>query len=98
MVSLLGIALMGNFSSLEGCKLNPRCRQGCYKSSSFLMTWQRVLQQNRKCKKGVDQISDSGNSFDLTICIKMTEVVYQPAPGKLYKEPTITVKVNYCKW
>ena len=27
--------------------------------------------------------------YDLTISIKKTEVVYQPAPGKPYKEPTI---------
>ena len=29
---------------------------------------------------------------DLTISIKKTEVVYQPAPGKPYKEPTVKVK------
>ena len=56
------------------------------------MTWQRVLQQKRKYKKGVDQVSESCDSYDLTISIKKTEVVYQPAPGKPYKEPTITVK------
>ena len=61
-------------------------------SSSLLMTWQRVLQQKRKCKKGVDQVSDSCDSYDLTISIKKTEVVYQPAPGKPYKEPTVTMK------
>ena len=36
-----------------------------------------------KMQKGVDQVSDSCDSYDLTICIKKTEVVYQPAPGKL---------------
>ena len=56
------------------------------------MTCQRVLQQKRRCKKGVDQVSDSCDSYDLTISTKMTEVVYQPAPGKPYKESTITVK------
>ena len=45
-----------------------------------------------KMQKGVDQISDSFDSYDLTISIKKTEVVYQPAPGKPYKAPTITVK------
>ena len=40
----------------------------------------------------MDQVSDSCNSYDLTISIKKTEVVYQPAPGKPHKEPTITVK------
>ena len=44
-----------------------------------------------KMQKGVDQVSDSCNSYDL-IRIKKTEVVCQPAPGKPYKEPTITVK------
>ena len=56
------------------------------------MTWQRVLQQKRRCKKGVDQGSDSCDSYDLTISIKKTEAVYQPASGKHYKEPTITVE------
>ena len=45
-----------------------------------------------KIQKGVDQVSDSCDSYDLTISTKKTEVVYQPAPGKPYKEPTITVK------
>ena len=45
-----------------------------------------------KMQKGVDQVCDSCDSYDLTISIKKTEVVYQPAPGKPYNEPTITVK------
>ena len=45
-----------------------------------------------KMQKGVDKVSDSCDSYNLTISIKKTEVVYQPAPGKPYKEPTITVK------
>ena len=45
-----------------------------------------------KMQKGVDQVSDSCDSYNLTISIKKTEVVYQPAPGKPYKEPIITVK------
>ena len=61
-------------------------------SSSLLMIWQRVLQQKRKCKKCVDQVSDSCDSYDLTIRIKKTEVVYLSALGKPYKEPSITMK------
>ena len=34
-----------------------------------------------KMQKGVDQVSDSCDSYDLTISIKKTEVVYQPAAG-----------------
>ena len=40
----------------------------------------------------MDQVSDSCDSYDLKISLKKTAVVYQPAPGKPYKEPTITVK------
>ena len=43
-------------------------------------------------KKGVDQVSDSCDSYYLTFSIKKTEEVYQPAPGKPFEEPTITVK------
>ena len=43
-------------------------------------------------QKGVDQVPDSCDNYDFTISIKKTEVVYQPAPGKPYKEPTITAK------
>ena len=47
----------------------------------------------QKMQKGVNQISDSCDSDDLTISITKTEAVYQPAPGKPYKKkPTITVK------
>ena len=45
-----------------------------------------------KRQKGVDQESDSFDSYVLTISIKKTEVICQPTPGKPYKEPTITVK------
>ena len=43
-------------------------------------------------QKGVDQLSDLCDSYEFTVSIKNTEVVYQPAPRKPYKEPTITVK------
>ena len=45
-----------------------------------------------KMQKGVDQVSDSCDSYDLTISIEKTEVVYQSAHGNPNKEPTITVK------
>ena len=45
-----------------------------------------------KMQKVVDQVSDSCDSYDHTISIKKIEVVYQPAPRKPYKEPTIAVK------
>ena len=45
-----------------------------------------------KMQKDVDQVSDSCDNYDHTISVKKSEVVCQSAPGKPYKEPTITVK------
>ena len=39
----------------------------------------------------VDRMSKACDNFQLTIGTKKTEVVHQPAPGKPYREPTITV-------
>ena len=55
----------------------------------FAVDMEKGAPTEEKVKKGVDQVSDS---YDLTISIEKTEVVYQQAPGKPYKEPTITVK------
>ena len=38
-----------------------------------------------------DRMSKACNNFQLTISTKKTAVVHQPAPGKPYSEPTITV-------
>uniref|UniRef100_A0A8C7WPE7 Reverse transcriptase domain-containing protein n=1 Tax=Oryzias sinensis TaxID=183150 RepID=A0A8C7WPE7_9TELE len=40
----------------------------------------------------MDAFSSACDNFGLTINIKKTEVMYQPAPGKPYQEPNITVK------
>ena len=39
----------------------------------------------------VDCMPKACDNFHLTISTKKTEIVNQPAPGKLYSEPTITV-------
>ena len=39
----------------------------------------------------VDRMSKACDNFQLKISTKKTEVVHQPAPGKPYSEPTITV-------
>ena len=44
-----------------------------------------------KMQGAVDRMSKACDNFQLTISTKKTEVVHQPAPGKLYSEPTITV-------
>ena len=44
-----------------------------------------------KMQGGMDQMSQACDNYDLTISTKETEEVHQPAPGKPYSEPTITV-------
>ena len=39
----------------------------------------------------VDRTSKACDNFQLSISTKKTEVVHQPAPGRPYNEPTITV-------
>ena len=62
--------------------------------SEFLFAddMEKGVPTEEKMQEGVDQVSDSCESYDLTISITKNEVLYQPAPGKPYKEPTITVK------
>ena len=40
----------------------------------------------------MDNFSSACDNFGLTISTKKTEVLHQPAPGDVYKEPNITVK------
>ena len=42
-------------------------------------------------QRSVDKFSIACTNFGLTISIKKTEVLHQPAPGKPYVEPNITV-------
>ena len=56
-------------------------------SSSLLMTWQKCSNRRENAKKVWIKYL-----IHVTISIKKTEVIYQPAPKKPYKELTITVK------
>ena len=60
-------------------------------SSSMQMTWQKMPKSEEKMQGAVDRMSKACDNFQLTISTKKTEVVHQPAPGKPYSEPTITV-------
>ena len=61
-------------------------------SSILLMTWQRVLQQKKRCKKVWIKYLIHVTAMISQSASKKTQVVYQPAPGKPYKEPIITMK------
>ena len=45
----------------------------------------------RNMQQGVDNFAEACDNFGLTINTKKTEVMHQPAPGKPYIEPNITI-------
>ena len=51
----------------------------------------RECQIRGKMQGAVDRLSKACENFQLTISTKKTQVVHQPAHGKPYSEPTITV-------
>ena len=48
-------------------------------------------------QQNVDKFAEACTNFGLTISIKKTEVMHQPAPGKTYIEPSITINVQCLK-
>ena len=55
------------------------------------MIWIRMPAQRPQMHRAMAQVLQSCDNYDLTISTKTAEVVHQPAPGKPYNEPTITV-------
>ena len=51
-----------------------------------------MLVPNPRCKVSMGKFSEACDKFVLTVSIKKTEVMYQPAPRTPYHDPTITVK------
>ena len=82
----------GKLFNLRGLQAKSKMQTDVLDEFLFADDMAKGAPTEEKMQKGVDQVSDSCNSYDLTISIKKTEVVYQPAPGMTYKEPTITVK------
>ena len=46
----------------------------------------------QEMQQEMDHFSHACDNFGLTISTKKTEVMYQPAPGKPYQDPCISVK------
>ena len=82
----------GKFFNLRRLQAKPKMQTEVLDEFLFADDMAKGAPTEEKMQKGADQVSDSCDSYDHTISIKGTEVVYQPAPGKAYKEPTITVK------
>ena len=82
----------GKLFNLRRFQANSKVQTAVLDEFLFADDIAKVAPTEEKMQKGEDQVPDSCDSYDLTISIKKTEVVYQPASGKPYKEPTTTVK------
>ena len=82
----------GKVFNLRRLQAKPKVQTEVLDEFLFADDMANGAQTKEKMQKDVDQVSYSCDSYDLTISIKKTEVVYQPAPGKPYKDPTTTVR------
>ena len=82
----------GKLFNLRRLKAKSKVQRAVLDEFLFADEMAKGAPTEEKMQKGVDQVYDSCDSYDLTISIKQTEVVYQPAPGRPYKESTVTVK------
>ena len=83
---------MGSFFNLRRLQAKSKVQAEVLDEFLFDDNMEKSVPTEAKMQKCVDQVSDSCDDYYLTISIKRTEVVYQPAPSKPYREPTITVK------
>ena len=77
------------YSTLEDCKSKLRCRLVCKMSSSMQMIWIRMPAQRQKCKE--PWIKSHSHVITMMSQSAQKQAVHQPAPGKPFNEPTITV-------
>ena len=83
---------VGKFFNLRRLQAKSKVQREVLDEFLFADDMAKGAPTEEKLQKAMDQVSDSCDSYDLTISIKKTEVVYQPALEKPYREPTITVK------
>ena len=83
---------MENFFNLRRLQAKSKVQTEVLDAFIFANDITKCAPTEEKMQNGVDQVSDSCDSYDLRISTKKTEVVYRPTAEKAYKEPTITVK------
>ena len=83
---------MGNFFNLRRLQAKSKVQTEVLDAFIFANDITTCAPTEEKMQNGVDQVSNSCDSYDLTISTKKTEVVYRSTAEKAYKEPTIIVK------
>ena len=81
----------GNIFNLRRLQANTKVQTDVLDELLYADDMDKNASTEAKMQRAMDQVSQSCDNYDLTISTKKTEVVHQPAPGKPYNEPTITV-------
>ena len=83
---------MAPFSTLER-KLKTKTKVKTNTINDFLFADDCALNSisGDDMQQNVDKFAEACTNFGLTISIKKTEVMHQPAPGKTYIEPSTTI-------
>ena len=85
----------GNLLNLRRLQAESKVQTGVVDKLLFADDLAENAKSQEKMQGGVGRMSKACDNFQLTISTKKTEVVHQPvhqpAPGKPYREPTITV-------
>ena len=83
---------MAIYSTLEGCDPNKtKVQTDVLDELLYADDMDKNATSEAKMQTAIEQVSKSCDNYDLTISTKKQEVVHQPAPGKPYNEPTVTV-------
>ena len=81
----------GDFFKLRRLQAKTKIQEGIARDFLFADDSALAAGSEADMQQTVNLFSSACDKFGLTISTKKTEVMYQPAPGKPYAEPTITV-------
>ena len=82
----------GNLFKLSRLKAKSKVKKALVHDMLFADDCALNACSEHEMQHSMDHFSSACDAFGLTISIKKTEVMYQPAPHQAYSEPTITVK------
>ena len=77
MVYLSGIALIGNFFNIRRLQAKSKVQREMLDKFLFADDMAKGTPTEEKMQKGVDQVSYSCDSYDLTISIKLRQYISQ---------------------
>ena len=82
---------MAIYSTLKGCKPKTKVQTDVLDELLYADDMDKNVSLETKMQRAIDLVSQSYGNYDLTTKKTAVNTVHQPAPGKPYIEPTISV-------